>query len=545
MSYIIHLIGLTPALLVILAFALPLISLIVKNRRVWEVYGVTGSLIGLLLASLTFYYTYFVQSPIVYKFGAWPPPIGIVYEIDRFNSLLGLVVAGVMFFVALYSVEYLEREHGVEWYFTLFLGMEAGMLGVLYTGDVFNLFVMLEVTSVTAYGLVAFYRSRKESIEAALKYAIIGSTATTVYFIALALIYGSYGTLNMAQISLKTASPIDYFFTILYGNRLVGEAIYYPGLAVAGAAAIALAIWAFSVKAALFPNHFWLPDAHPAAPSPVSAVLSGLLVKVGVYAIARFTFTLFHAATPDIIVSNAIKDALQALLVILLVLGAASALVAGFMMIVQTDIKRLIAYSTIMHIGYIAMGLGLASYIGLQAAIYHAINHAVAKALLFLAAGVFIHVVGTRSIDEISGVGRVMPVTTLSFVIAALSLAGIPPFNGFVSKALLYIGFIDAGLAPLTIIVVLSSALAFMAYAKIIYGVWLKAPVKDISRLRDPSWLMKAPLMVLSITCILLGILSPYILDHVVNPAVTDLAYNARNYIVAALNELQQILLGG
>ncbi len=215
------------------------------------------------------------------------------------------------------------------------------------------------------------------------------------------------------------------------------------------------------------------------------------------------------------------------------------------MMIVQTDIKRLIAYSTIMHIGYIAMGLGLASYIGLQAAIYHAINHAVAKALLFLAAGVFIHVVGTRSIDEISGVGRVMPVTTLSFVIAALSLAGIPPFNGFVSKALLYIGFIDAGLAPLTIIVVLSSALAFMAYAKIIYGVWLKAPVKDVNGLRDPSWLMKIPLIVLSITCILLGILSPYILDHVVNPAVTDLAYNARNYIVAALNELQQVLLGG
>ncbi len=545
MAYVIHLIGLTPALLVILAFALPLLSLIVKNRKVWEIYGVIGSFVGLLLASLTFYYTYFVESPVVYKFGAWPPPIGIVYEIDRFNSLLGLVVAGVMFFVALYSIEYLEKEHGIEWYFTLFLGMEAGMLGVLYTGDVFNLFVMLEVTSVTAYGLVAFYRSRKESIEAALKYAIIGSTATTVYFIALALIYGSYGTLNMAQISLKTASPIDYFFTIMYGNRLVNEALYYPGLAVAGAAAIALAIWAFSVKAALFPNHFWLPDAHPAAPSPVSAVLSGLLVKVGVYAIARFTFTLFHAARLDIIVSEALRNAINILLIVLVVLGALSALVAGFMMIVQTDIKRLIAYSTIMHIGYVAMGLGLASYIGLQAAIYHAINHAVAKALLFLAAGVFIHVVGTRNIDEISGVGKVMPVTTLSFIIAAFSLAGMPPFNGFASKSLLYIGFIDAGLAPIALIIVLSSSLAFMAYAKIIYGVWLKAPIRDLSGIKDPSWRMKIPLLILSIICILLGVLSPYVLNYIVNPAVTDLAYNARNYILAALNELQQILLSG
>lgn len=545
MTYIIHFIGLTPALLVTLAFALPLLSLIVKNRKIWEIYGVISSFIGLVLASLTFYYTYFIESPVVYKFGAWPPPIGIVYEIDRFNSLLGLVVASVMFFIALYSIEYLKKEYGIEWYFTLFLGMEAGMLGVLYTGDVFNLFVMLEVTSVTAYGLVAFYRSRKESIEAALKYAIIGSTATTVYFIALALVYGSYGTLNMAQISLKTANPIDYFFVVMYGNRLVGEALYYPGLAVAGAAAIALAIWAFSVKAALFPNHFWLPDAHPAAPSPVSAVLSGLLVKIGVYAIARFIFTLFHATRPDIIVTEALRNAINVLLIVLMILGALSALVASFLMIVQTDIKRLIAYSTIMHIGYIVMGLGLASYAGLQAAVYHTINHAVAKALLFLAAGVFIHVVGTRNIDEISGIGKVMPVTTLSFIIAAFSLAGIPPFNGFVSKLLLYAGFIDAGLAPVALIIVLSSALAFMAYAKIIYGVWLKAPTRDLSEIKDPSWYMKLPLIVLSITCILLGILSPYVLNYIVNPAVTDLAYNARDYIVAALNELQQVLLPG
>ena len=539
---ILHLIGLTPPIVVALAFALPLLSLVVKSRSIIEGYGVVGSLIAMILSVLTFYYTYFIKSPIVYTFGAWPPPIGIVYEVDRFNALLGLVVGVVFFLVAIYSIEYLEGREGIEWYYTLLLGMEAGMLGVLYTGDVFNLFVMLEVTSVTAYGLVAFYRSRKESIEAALKYAIVGSVATTIYFIALALIYGSYGTLNMAQIALKTTSSVDYFFFILGGDKL--WAVYTPALAVAGAAALALALWAFSVKAALFPNHFWLPDAHPAAPSPISAILSGLLVKVGVYAIARFTYTLFHAAQLNMLIDVALRNAVEALLIILIVLGSLSALVAGLLMMVQTDIKRLIAYSTIMHIGYIAIGLGLATKLGLEAALYHTINHAVAKALLFLAAGVFIHVAGTRSIDELSGMGRVMPLTTISFVIAAFSLAGLPPFNGFVSKYLLYTALIDKGLAPLTLIIVISSAFALLAYSKIIYGVWLKAPTRSLEGVHDPTWKMSVPLLILAILCVVLGLASPYIIEKLITPAIIDLAFNTSDYIKEAFNILASILGG-
>lgn len=539
---IIHLIGLTPPIIVTFAFALPLLSLVVKNRSIIEGYGVVGSLIAMVLSMLTFYYVYFIKSPVVYTFGAWPPPIGIVYEVDRFNALLGLIVGMIFFLVAIYSIEYLRDREGIEWYYTLLLGMEAGILGSLYTGDVFNLFVMLEVTSITAYGLVAFYRSRKESIEAALKYALVGSVATTMYFIALALIYGSYGTLNMAQIALKTTSNVDYFFYMLGGDRL--WAMYTPALTVAGATVLALALWAFSVKAALFPNHFWLLDAHPAAPSPISAILSGLLVKVGVYAIARFTYTLFHAAQLNMLIDVALRNVVEALLIIFIVLGSLSALVAGFLMVVQTDIKRLIAYSTVMHIGYIVIGLGLATKLGLEAALYHTINHAFAKALLFLAAGAFIRVAGTRSIDELSGIGRAMPLTTISFAIAAFSLAGLPPLNGFVSKYLLYMALMDKGLAPLTLIIVLSSAFALLAYLKIIYGVWLKAPTRSLEGIHDPTWRMSAPLLILASLCVVLGLASPYIIKELITPAVIDLAYNTLDYIKEAFNVLASVLGG-
>ncbi|RLF10524.1 MAG: cation:proton antiporter, partial [Thermoprotei archaeon] len=188
-----HLAGLPPILGVALAFALPLISLVVKDRRVWEAYAVASTLLIAALCSIIFYVQYFVlDEPTVYAFGGWPPPVGIVYEVDRLNALLGLFVSSVVFLATVYSVRYMEHDDGVEWYYTLLLGFEAGMLGCLYTGDFFNLFVMLEVMSVSAYGLVAFRRDSHEAVEAAVKYAIVGSVATTLYFIAVAFGYGSF-----------------------------------------------------------------------------------------------------------------------------------------------------------------------------------------------------------------------------------------------------------------------------------------------------------------------------------------------------------------
>ncbi len=519
--------ALTPSLPIILAFALPLISLVVKSRRVWESYTITASFIILLLALTNFMRVYEVGKPLIYKFGGWPPPIGIVYEVDLLGALMGLLVASIMFLIAIYSVKYLEHAHGVEWYYTLLLGVEAGMLGCVYTGDAFNLFVMLEVTSVAAYGLVAFYRSNKEAIEAALKYAIVGSIATTVYFISLAFLYGTYGTLNMADIIAKSKLMVSPELALISGipvaNIIIGAAII-----------LALAIWAFTVKAAAFPNHFWLPDAHPAAPTPISAVLSGLVVKVGVYAVIRFSFTIFGGA-------ELLSNVISVLYIVLLILGIFSAFVASMLMVVQTDIKRLIAYSTVMHIGLIFMGIGLGTPLGLAAAIYHTINHAVAKALLFLAAGVFIYTAKTRNIDELAGIGRYMPLSTFTFIIAALALVGIPPLNGFMSKLTLYYALIDAGLAPLVVVIIVTSALALLAYVKIVYSVWLKAPLRDYSDVKEAHPLMLVPLLILALTCIVLGVTAPLLMDKLIMPTVKA-TLNSDLYVKVALEALRKFL---
>ncbi len=537
----IHVVGLAPAIAIIMAFVLPLVSLIIKNRRVWEIYAIVGTGIVLILTALTFCKAFFESDkPLVYVFGGWPPHIGIVYEVDKVNALLGLLTATIMFLISVYSVKYLEEHHGIEWYYTLLLGVEAGMLGCFYTGDVFNLFVMLEVTSVAAYGLVAFFRSQREAIEAALKYALVGSVATTIYFIALAFIYGAFGTLNMAFLAYITRAgwtlgPIEPFIRPVPGMTL-------DAALSAAIIALALSTWAFTVKAALFPNHFWLPDAHPAAPTPISALLSGLVVKVGVYAVLRFTYTLFGLPigrsgefTPITFETNLL------LLKILLILGTLAAIVASLLMVVQRDIKRLIAYSTILHIGYIFMGMGLYTYLGVAASIFHTINHAIAKALLFLAAGVFIHTLKTRDIDELAGIGVKMPISTFCFLVAVLSLIGIPGFNGFASKWLLYTAIIEAGLVPLVVVIVFTSAMAALAYIKIIYAIWLKPPVRDISKVKEASPLMTIPLVILALACILIGILPSMFMDKVIFPATTSL-YDVYSYVEVGVKKFISII---
>ena len=528
-----HVAALPPILGVALAFALLLLSLVVKERRVWEAYAVASTLLILALCSITFYSQYFVlKEPIVYAFGGWPPPVGIAYEVDRLNSLLSLLVSGITFLAAVYSVRYMERDDGVELYYTLLLAFEAGMLGCLLTGDFFNLFVMLEVMSISAYALVAFRRDSLESVEAAIKYAIVGSVATTMYFVGVAFAYGSLGTLNMANMaSMVRMGPA---FPVAAGP--VSES-WTLGVS----AFIALTLWAFAVKAAIAPNHFWLPDAHPAAPSPISALLSGLMVKVALYILIRFFFTVFRGAEALVLIALPLN-------VVVVVMGAASALIGAFMMLVQNDIKRLIAYGTILNVGYIAMGLGLsmppdAPLTGLTAALLHVLNHAVAKALLFLCAGSFIHAAAARSLDALAGVGRRMPWTSAAFLVGALTLSGVPPLSCFMSKVLLLQAFLEAGwLAPAVVIVVLTSALSLLGYLKVFYNVYLRAPGGELSVEEAPASML-APMLILAALCVAFGVAASWLLGLVVEPAVAS-AVDVEGYVGAAL-ELAALLKGG
>ena len=500
------------------AFALPVFSVFIKRKAFYDIYTVIVAFIAFIDTIINLKLVSDYGAPIVYVFSGWPPPLGIIYEVDYFSAVLGLLTSFVMLLIVIYSVKYI-RDAGYVWYYTLLLGLEAGLLGCLYTGDVFNFFVMLEVLSISAYALVAYYRSRHQAVEAAMKYAIFGAVATTVYFLAVIFIYASYGTLTMADIALKTRLMKSNIFS----NGLFGNIV------VASATAIALALWAFTYKAALFPNHFWLPDAHPEAPTPVSAALSGLVVNVGVYAVVRFMYTLFSGLK----LMSPIRDVI---LMALLILGILSGFIAALLMVVQRDVKRLLAYSTVSHIGLIFMGLSLGfSYLdtrvvneGLTAALYHLINHSVGKALLFLGVGVFIAMAGSRDLDRLAGLGKINKVAMIAVLIGFLQLMGVPPLGGFFSKLLLYTAFLDAGMPIPAVMVVVISAISVLGYIKVIDALWFKPLMKE--RVGGYSKLMTYIPFILALVAIALGILNPYMtqwLSKVVNYSLSTEGINA------------------
>jgi len=518
-----NVLGLTPVIPIVFAFALPLTSIIAGgNRKVAGLYALTGTALTAVAAFKLFQLAYSSAEPLVYTFGGWAAPVGIVYEADRMSALLALVTAVLMLLIAVYSYRYLENEEGLEWYYTLYLGLEAGLLGVLLTGDAFNLFVMIEVTSIAAYALVMFYRDRGDSVVAGLKYAMIGAVGTTMYFLALGVFYYSFGTLNFANLSALVHGMAFPVVNRPWGNVVIASRV-----------ALALATWAFLIKAAVFPNHFWLPEAHPAAPSPISAVLSGLVVNVGVYALARFLYTVY--GNPF----GAFCNVVHALTFILIILGALSSFFGALMMLLQRDVKRLIAYSTVMHMGYLVMAIGVGTKLALTAALFHMVNHAIAKALLFLATGVFIHAAGSRDINDLRGIGREMPVAAFSLGVAGLSLVGVPPFNVFFSKLLLFNAFLNSSPA-LALVLVFSSVMALAAYVRLLYSVWFGEGAGNIRPLREGcmSWVC----LLLAVACTVLGLAAPYIIGHYISPAAAQ-AFNYRLYVQAALKYAVRIKL--
>ncbi len=513
-------VGLTVVVPIAFAFSLPLYSKIVRgNRGAIASYAILGSVITLVLSVLVAKEVYYSSGPLVYVFGKWVAPVGIVYEVDLLSAVIASVTAFLMFIIALYSYHYLKHEGGIEWYYTLFMGLEAGLIGVLYTGDAFNLFVMIEVTSIAAYGLVMFYRSRGDSVVAGLKYAIIGATATTVYFLAVVFIYATVGTLNMADIAAK-----------LHGIPFAVSEVYYHNFAMATGIALILATWAFLVKAAIFPNHFWLPEAHPAAPTPISAVLSGLVVNVGVYSLLRFYVTIFRA--PLDVGTARILNILSNMLILL---GAFSAIFAAVMMNVQKDIKRLIAYSTIVHMGYITAAIGVGTRLSVEASLYHIINHAMSKALMFLAAGVFIQMVGSRRIDDLAGIAKSAPITAFSFAVSTFSLVGIPPMNVFYSKLLLYGAYIEYNIA-LALVLVLSSIVALIAYVRVLYKMLFEGPKGEP---KSEDKLMAAVCLVLALVILITGVMAPVIYQKIISVASVQ-AMNYQSYIDAIRGLIQK-----
>jgi len=418
------------------AFLLPLFGRKGKSVATLLANLATVSLLILAIASIG-------QSD-VYEIGKWSIPLGINLVLDGLSGLLLLAIGVVSTAAMLFSTRYMEQYTAKAKYLSLFMLMVAGMNGVVLSGDIFNLFVFLEIASIASYALVGF-GCEHEELEASFKYMVLGSIASIFILFAVALVYGNTGSLNMAYISKTIANS---------GPN--------AGLTFA----LGLFITGFGLKAALVPFHAWLPDAHPSAPAPISAMLSGVLIKaLGVYALARVLFNVFGISIQ--------------LGWLLIVLGLLSMVVGAFLAIGQWDIKRLMAYSSISQIGYVILGIGLGGLIlakdgniawaslAILGGLFHLANHAIYKSLLFLTSGSLQMSTGTRDIKQMGGLSQTMPITRATCTIASASIVGIPPFSGFWSKLILVIAAIQAGFYWIAAIIVFVSLCTLIMYLKV------------------------------------------------------------------------------
>jgi proton-translocating NADH-quinone oxidoreductase chain N len=344
-----------------------------------------------------------LENPVIVSIGGWQPASSINLVAGPVGVFLSAVIAFVGLLVSIYAVDYI-REGATEKYHMLFLLLLTGATGVVLTGDIFNLFVFFEILCISSYALVA-YAGDKAGIESAVKYLIQGAVGSSLLLIGIGLLYGLFGTLNMADIArnLETASPVSVF---------VPMALIVSGL---------------GVEAAMFPLNAWLPDAHSSAPSSVSAVLSGIAIEVGLYAVVRIVFTVFGVSL----------DTTSNFLLFLAVLGILTLLIGEMCAFSQKNIKRMLAYSSIGQMGLILFALAMATSYAVAGGLFQLLSHTLSKALLFLAAGYMIYRAGSLEISALEGMGRKMPITSLAFTIGAFSLVGLPPFIGFPSKFLI------------------------------------------------------------------------------------------------------------
>lgn len=466
------------------AFVIPLFSRL--NKGLPDILGNLTTLY-LLVAALGLYFIRPFNNMLVYKMGGWAPPFGIILVLDGLSHLLLLTINLVAFLATIYSVAYMKKYTAKGKYYTLFLLMLAGMNGVVLTGDLFNLFVFLEIAAIASYGLVAF-GTEAEELEASFKYLVMGSIASTMILFGVGIIYGMTGTLNMADAArlLPQGSAGTMFVAALF-------------------------IMGFGMKAALIPFHAWLPDAHPSAPAPISAMLSGVLIKaLGVYAIIRIFYNVI-GITPQ-------------LSSIFMALGGIAIILASFLAIGQEDLKRLLAYSSISQVGYIILAVALGTPLGIMAGLFHLFNHAIFKGLLFLNAGAVEYATGTRELSKMGGLRGRMPVTSITSLVGSLAISGIPPFNGFWSKLFIILACVQVGRLGYATIAIVGSILTLAALLKVQKMAFFGKTSQLTEAAREAPGAMVFSMVILALVCLGTGLLFPIFIQYLINPAVISVA---------------------
>lgn len=415
-----------------------------------------------------------------YAVGDWPPPWGIELRADVANAFILLVVSGISTLVLLFAKESVEKEIDPPLrphYYTAHLLCLAGLCGILLTGDAFNLFVFLEISSLAIYTMISLASDRR-CLTAAFRYLIMGTVGATFILIGVGLLYMKTGTLNM----LDLAGRIDLYDS----SRTINTGLAFIMVGV-------------SVKLALFPLHMWLPAAYTHAPSAVTAFLAATATKVAVYVMIRFIFTIFGT---DHVFSEMRMD------IPLMVFAVFAIFKCSYMATVQSNVKTVLAYSSVAQIGYMILGVSLVSAAGLMAGLIHIFNHALMKGALFMAVGAVFYRVGSVDVNAFSGLGKQMPLTMAAFTIAGLSIIGVPLTAGFVSKWYLISAALEQNNWLIAALVLVGSLLAVVYIGRILEAAYFKKlpDTVDANNVKEVSWLMLTPMWILVLANIYFGI---------------------------------------
>ena len=431
--------------------------------------------------------------------------IGIALEVDALSLFFALLIATAVFVSAIYSIRYMVHDDCVPQYYVLYCLLAGGVLGLVLSGDIFNMFVMVEILTFAAVALTAFRTRVYGALEAAFKYLVVGCMGSSAILTGVILLYAQYHTLNLAQLASLIPGSMNNATKLAFAFLYIG----------------------FSTKAFIVPFHPLAADAHGAAPASISVLISGVLTKSGIYGIIRLTWFLFQTME------------LGTMQFMLVFIGSVSMFVCVTMALAQHDFKRLLAYHSISQIGYVLTAVGLSTALGVSAGLYHAMNHTLFKGLLFLAAGAVLHETGTTDLGKLGGLSKKMPHTTVLFLIGAFSISGVPPFNGFASKWLIYqaayqravetnnIGFLAAAVVALV-----TSTLTLASFVKVTQSVFFGQLPKEYENVKEVPFGMRLAMGILAVLCILTGIFPNTVTSVLTEPAARAVA-SVGEYIMA------------
>lgn len=501
-----------PLIAILTPFVLAFIIGLFKEKyiKIKKAIVVLGCIASFIITMLLIKPVFLDGKIITYWLGNWKPvdnvAIGIGMEVDALSLFVGLIITAACALSSIYSIKYMSKDDGLGKYYTLFLLLAGSMIGFVFTGDLFNMYVMLEIMTFAAIALTAFRTQKDKALEAGFKYLVIGGLGSSLILMGTALIYAQTHTLNIAQIALELNSGGDKFtpVTIL---------------------ALALLLVGYAVKSFMVPCHTWPPDAHMSAPSSISMLLSGVMSKTGVYGLIRILFMIFMVS------GN------KALAYLVMIWGAITMVVGVSMALLQTDFKRLLAFHSVSQLGYVITGIGVGltaadgiANLGLMGGLYHMVNHASFKCLLFLCAGAVLYRVGTTDLNKVSGLGKKMPFTAVMFFIGAAAISGIPPFNGFASKWILYQSTSETQIPIITIVELIVSVLILASFIKVGHSVFFGAEREELKEVKEIPFTMKLPMGILALICFVFGICSNYVIKGILVPIV-DAIRNVPKYI--------------